>query len=613
MTTSDRTSLRRQLIAAVFATLCGLLTNAPPAHAAEMADAIVARPADARETARLHRLFEDYWNWRLTDDPALATYLGDARYDDRIYDISAGAYRRRFEKARHFLRRADGFRAGRLSAVDQLSLAILQRRLRLALRGEALHSWLEDSYLLPLNQMEGLHHRVLTLPATHPFASERDYENYLRRLRAVPVQIDHAIANMRTGIRLGVIMPKIVVDRVIQQLGVAGEANVDAHPLSEPLSRFPSGIGGRDRARLKAATERQISSAVAPAFLKLHRFMVEEYLPKAPAAVTLPGGPALRDYLIEVNTTTTMSAGEIHDLGLAALETAVTERAEFVRGLGFGGTPVEFNQRLQTDMSLRLVEPAAVEAEIRASLSVIEKRLPELFLEVPPVSAALRQVEAYRAKSFPMGAFFPGSIDGKRPGTFYYNMVDGGAAGVRRFALPNLAFHESLPGHQFQSSYSRLNRGLPSFRRFGGNSAYNEGWATYAERLADEVGAYPDANARNFYLSAQVWAYVSVVAQTGFYAKGWTPEETHAFMRRYLPTSEERFQLFLSRSISLPAQGLGYSVGALTIQRLRERSERELGKRFDKRAFHDVVLRDGGVPMDVLTELVEKWIAEQKR
>lgn len=608
MSAIGQSSLRVRVMTSVFLTLCISLVSA--SSWAEETSAVIPR-ASSREAAKAQRLFADYWSWRLADDPHLATFVGDNRYDDRLYDISAAAYRGRFDAARRFLERADAIRPDRLTASDQLSLTILQRQLRLALRGELLHSWLEDTYLLPLNQMEGLHHRVLTLPVNHPFASARDYENYLRRLRAVPAQIDHAIANMRRGIALGVVAPRVVVDRVIPQLDAA--ATAAANPLSEPLSRFPASIGSADRARLKAATEREISRSLAPAFRKLQRFITEEYLPHSPAAVTMPGGRALIDYLIEVRTTTRLTAEQIHELGLGAVETAAAARAEFLKQLGFTGTPVEFNQKLQSDKTLRLLDQASVEAEIRASLAAITPRLPELFRDLPPFDFILQPVEPFRARSFPLGAFFPGSMDGKRPGTFYYNMHDAGTEGVRRFMLPTLAFHEVALGHHLQSVYSRTNRGLPAFRRFGGNAAYNEGWATYGERLADEVSAYPDANARSFYLSSQVYAYASVVAQTGLYAKGWTSEETYAFLRRYIPMSEERFQMFLGRMFSLPAQGLGYSIGALTIQRLRERAERELGARFDKREFHDVVLRDGGVPMDVLEELVEQWIARTRR
>jgi len=604
------TNKRLRIVITAFLTLCVLPASAPPAVAAETTR--VSPRAKARETNRLQRLLDDYWSWHLADDPGHATSLGDARYDDRIYDISMEAYARRFDKARHFLRRADALRPQELSAADRLSLTILQRRLRLALRGEPLHTWLEDTYLLPINQMEGLHHRVLVLPTTHPFASVRDYENYLHRLRAVPAQIDHAIANMRKGIALGVVLPRAIVERVIPQLDAAGSAGVDANPLYEPLSRFPESIGNADRARLSTTTQREISKSLAPAFRKLQRFMAEEYLSHAPAAIALPGGRALLDYAIEVRTTTKMTAEEIHELGLAALEKVVAQRAEFVEQLGFEGTAVELNQKLQADKTLRLLDEAAVEGEIRASLAAIETRLPQLFLDLPPIQTVLKPVESFRAKSFPLGAFWPGSIDGKRAAIFYYNMHDAGAEGVRRFMLPTLAFHEAAPGHQLQSVYSRTNETLHPFRRFGGNAAYNEGWATYAERLADEVGAYPDANARTFYLSSQIYAYVSLVAQTGLYAKGWTPDETYTFIRRYLPMPQERFQMFLARSISLPAQGLGYSIGALTIQRLRERAERQLGARFDKREFHDVVLRNGNVPMDVLSELVEEWIAEKR-
>jgi uncharacterized protein (DUF885 family) len=564
-----------------------------------------------RETAKAHRLFDEFWEDHLADNPGTATYLGDRRYDDRIFDVSEAAFKRRFRTARRFLARANAIDPALLADQDRISLEVLQWQLRLAVEGEPLHTYLEDNYLLPVNQMEGLHVRVLALPQTHPFETERDYLNYAARLRAVPRQVDAAIANMRKGMQLGVVLPRGVVERVLPQLDAGTVTDATTSVLYEPLARFPNAIDPKTRTKLTRTIERAIATAITPSFAKLQRFMRDEYLPKSRPGYSLadlPRGRELYDYAIRVRTSTSLSPDAIHALGLAKLEEIATERQQLVAQAGFQGTPVAFNQQLQANRELRWFDASLLERDIREQLARITPRLPSLFADLPVLDPTLRPVEAYREASFPAGAFIPGTVDGRRPPIYYYNTFNIASDGVRKFLVPNLSFHEVLPGHLLQFAYAQRNRALPPFRRFSGNAAYNEGWAAYAETLADEVDAYPDVAARSFYLSSQASLYVTMVAETGLHSKGWTRAQVAAFARQYLPMPDERLDLQIARWSIMPAQGVAYGLGALRIRQLRKEAELELGPRFDLRAFHEVVLSNGNVPLDVLTELVHAWM-----
>lgn len=576
---------------------------------------IAKKRSTQSEAAKFQRLVTDYWEDYLADNPGFATYIGDSRFDHKLYDISEKAYRRRYSTARSFLKRTNEIREKRLSRQDRISLKMLRRILSSAIEGEPLYSYHEENYLMPINQMEGFHVRLLTLPETHPFASLRDYRNYIERLRAFPFLVDAAIENMRKGIGLGIVLPKAVVERMIPQLESGITFDAKKSPLYAPVERFPQTVSAAERQQLTADLESEITTTVSKGFGKLLEFMKTEYLPKARsnfAFSDLPGGREMYAYAIKVRTTTNLSADEIHNLALSELEKITLERQKLINEAGFKGTASEFNQQMQANKALRWFDAPSVERDLRENLQFIEARLPQLFSDIPQVKYELKPVEAFRAASFPNGAYYGPSADGTRPGIFYYNTFNVETEGVRKFMLPNLAFHEVNPGHHFAAVYGRGNRDLPAFRRFGGNSAYSEGWATYAETLADEIGAYRDAYSRNFWLNAQISNYASIVAETGIHTKGWTREQAYAFIRQYLPMPESRFDLFLARWSVIPAQAIGYSAGAQRISRLRERAQKELGNRFDIRDFHDAVLSSGNVPLDVLSDLVEEWISLKK-
>ena len=576
-----------------------------------------AKNRDAARTSNrsLDRLFADYWADHLADDPVHAAYLGVHRYDDRIYDISEAAYRRRYATARAFLKRANAIADAGLSEQDRTSLKMLRRQLQIGIEGEPLHAYFGDHYLMPINQMEGFHVSLLNSPDMREFASARDYDNFIRLLKAFPAQVDAAIANMQKGIALGIVLPKAIVERVLPQLEMGIAADPKTSPLYKPISRMPASVSAADRQRIAAALEGGISASISPGYRKLLDFMKNEYLPKARSTFSLsdlPNGKALFDYAIKVHTRTGLSADEIHEIGLRGLEQITIQRQEHLKQIGFTGTIAEFNQKMQTDRSLRWYTAAEVERDLRENLEYIKPLLPRLFHPFPEVRYDMKPVEPFREASFPAGQYFAPTIDLTRPGIFYYNTFNVGTEGVRKFVMPSLAFHEVVPGHHFGAVLTRLNKKLPDFRRYFMHAAFDEGWARYAEELADEVGAYRDPYARNFWLNAKTFGFVGAVVETGIHAKGWTRDQAFAFVRKYLPTPEARFDVFMARWTTMPGYNFGYAIGDMKIRELRDLAQRELGDRFDIRDFHAVVLSDGTVPLDVLNDNVIAWIKATK-
>lgn len=571
----------------------------------------------ARASKRpLDQLFADYWANYLADNPGTAAYLGDHRYDDRLYDISEQAYKRRYATARAFLKRAKAISDVRLSEQERVSLEMLRRQLQLGIDGEPLHMYFGDNYLLPINQMEGFHLSLLNSPDTRQFTSDLNYRNFVRMLNGFPAQVDAAIANMREGVRVGIVLPRPVVERILPQLEMGITADPKTSPLYKPVLRMPASIPALEKQSLAEAVEREITASVSPGYRRLFDFMKIEYLPRARSTYSLsdlPNGRAIYDYAIKVHTRTGLSADEIHEIGLRELERISAQRQELLKSVGFAGTIAEFNQKMQADRSLRWYTATDVEHDLRANLEFIKPHLSRLFHVFPEIKYDIKPVEPFREASFPNGQYYAPSIDGKRPGIFYYNTFNVETEGVRKFMLPNLAFHEVVPGHHLGAVLTRLNNKLPDFRRYGGNSAFDEGWALYAEELADEVGAYRDPYSRNFWLNGRTFAFVGAVAETGIHVRGWTRDQAYAFVRKYLPMPEARFDVFMARWTSLPGQGLAYSIGNMKIRELRELAQKELGSRFDIRDFHYAVLSEGSVPLDVLNDNVLAWIKKTKQ
>ena len=434
----------------------------------------------------------------------------------------------------------------------------------------------------------------------HPFKTARNYEDFLGRVDGFVTWMDTAIANMREGIERGVTQPRVLMERVLPQLDAQIVDDPEQSLFYEPLRAFPASIDAETRQRLTVRYVDAIRTTIVPAYRRLRAFIVDEYLPRCRTTDSfgaLPDGRAWYRHAVRVATTTTLTPEQIHEIGLAEVARLRTAIGGVRAQLAASGEPSP--PRYRTVESL-VGGYASVRAEVEAAL-------PRLFARLPKAGYEIRPIEAYRERSMP-SSYVAASPDGSRAGVFYLNSADvRSAAGAA--VLRNLFLHETVPGHHLQGTLQRENRALPGFRRFGWYVAFGEGWALYAESLGVELGVYPSAWDRLFMLGAELFRAQRLVVDTGLHAKGWTRPQAIEYLGGPSADTEREVE----RYMAWPGQALGYKIGQLRILALRRKAEAALGPSFDVRAFHDEVLRDGAMPLDVLEAKIDRWVDRRRR
>jgi uncharacterized protein (DUF885 family) len=556
--------------------------------------------------ARLHALFDTAWAYDLREDPLLATEVGEQRYNDRLPEVSAEAELRRAAARRVFLERLRAIDRSALSDQDRVSYDILERQLQ-----DRIAEVEFRTYLLPLTADYGFHMGFAELPNRVPLATSQDYENYVARLRAFPRYVSEYVALMREGRRLGMTVPQVTL---------AGyEATIAGHVVDDvtrsvfwpPFDRFPPGVPEADRERLRAAGRAAIALAVIPAYRSFLTFMTREYIPGARTtlgASALPGGAAYYRFLVRRYTTLDLTPEQVHRTGLAEVERIRADMDDVIRRTGFEGDFAAFLTFLRTDPRFYAKTPDELLKEAAWIAKRMDGRLPALFITLPRLPYGVDPVPDHIAPKFTAGRYISAPVGGTRAGYYWVNTH---ALETRPlYALEALTLHEAVPGHHLQIALAQELEGLPAFRRFGAVTAFTEGWALYAERLGLEAGFYTDPY-RNFgRLTYEMWRACRLVIDTGIHAMGWTREQAQDYLARHTALSLHEVRTEVDRYISWPGQALAYKTGELKIRELRAAAERALGARFDVRAFHDAVLRNGEVPLSVLEELVREWIRE---
>jgi uncharacterized protein (DUF885 family) len=565
----------------------------------------------AAETAR--PLFDEYWEWVMREYPTYATFLGDHRYDDRLTDSSPEAVARRKAFFPAFLRRLDQVDGKQLSADDRTSLEVLKFRIvrRIAidkLFGSAPFSDL-DSWA-PVTQMDGIHHDLPELVKATRFASVKDYENYIKRLEAVPLVIRQLIERMQIALAGGWVLPKIAIARVPQQLEAQTDPEPEKSPEYSPFKSMPADFAPADRERLASTGREVIRDNVIPAFRSLKAFYEERYLPGARDGIgvsELPAGLPYYQALLGEATTTELTPRQIHDLGLREVSRIGARMDAIMRDTGFKGTRAEFQQFLITDPRFFFTEPEAMLAGYRDIAKRADAELPKLFAQLPrqPYGIrAMRPEEGDNAEHYTLGA-----ADGSRAGYFEANVNH--LKTRPKWSMETLLLHEAVPGHHLQIARAQEIHDLPQFRRNLGFIAYSEGWALYAESLGEEMGFYKDPYQKFGNLSAEMLRACRLVVDTGIHAFGWTREQAIDYMLSNAGLTMESTTAEVDRYIVWPGQATAYKVGELKIRALRAKSHSALGERFDLRRFHNVVIDGGSVPLSVLEANVDAWIAAE--
>jgi uncharacterized protein (DUF885 family) len=599
-------------------TLSLLASTAAVAQSGAPAAAAPAVPAAADDNphARLHRLFHDSDEANLARNPIAGMFRGDYRYaahlGDYISDEYFAAERAAAEADLAALRSID--RAA-LNPTDRLAYDVFkyQREDDLA---DVMPDMLALTAVRPINHFSGFHTFYPTFASGRgpaPFRNVEDYENNLTRHREFATGIDRAIGRFREGLASGVVETKLTIRNVIAQLDTQLADAPEASPYYGPMQTFPEAVPEAERMRLRAAYAAAIRDTIFPAYRRLRAFLQNDYLPHARDGVGLVhmrGGDRLYARLIRKNTTLPLDAEQVHTLGLSEVARIRGQMDEIRRRTDFAGTLPQFFEFIRTD---RRFEPASREWLRDHYYEIgrrVDARIREIFSTIPRSRLEIREVEAFRERNEAGGSYQDGTPDGSRPGIFYYNAYD--LPSRRISGMETLYLHEGSPGHHFQISLANENDALPSFMRFGGNTAFVEGWALYAETLWDELGMETDPYQRFGGLNDEMLRAMRLVVDTGIHAKGWTRERAIRYMLDNSGMSETEVTAEVERYIAIPGQALAYKLGQLTILRLRARAEQALGPRFDLRAFHAQVLMTGALPLTVLERKIDDWIAAQR-
>jgi len=570
-----------------------------------------ATPA-AAESARVQRIFDDYFEEYLKLNPVLATSIGDPRYNDRYVVSISPEVRAAGEKLeRDYLARIGTIDRNLLSGQDLISYDVFKSARERAIEGFRFH---DD--LIPLNQFYSVPNSFAQLGSGNglqPFKTVKDYDDFLKRVDGFAAWIDQAIVNMREGVGKGYTLPRVLAERVLPQL----DAHIVARPEDSlywgPVRNMPAAFPAADRDRLTAAYRAAIETKIVPSYRKLRDYMRDDYLPKCRTSVgldALPDGKAWYEYRVREITTTDYTPAQIHEIGLREVARIRGEMLGVMATVGFKGSLDDFFKFLNTDPRFYYTDRDALIAGYDAIRNRVNPQLPKLFEILPQADYEVRAVEPFREKSAAGGQYQAASEDGSRPGIFYANAYDLKAR--PKWAMEALSLHEANPGHHFQISIQREQKDLPRFRRFGGYTAYSEGWGLYAESLGRDLGMYTDPYQYFGRLEGELFRAIRLVVDTGLHAQGWTRQQVLDYIVANSATSEARRVAETERYMAIPGQALAYKIGQLKISELRARAEQELGPQFDVRKFHTVILADGALPLDVLEAKVDRWIAAQR-
>lgn len=570
-------------------------------------------PANA-EGAKLRAIFAAADEASLKRNPIEAIFRGDLRYADRLGDYLTPAYEAAEEQAlRDNLKALDTIDRAKLSPTDRIAYDVFKTDNARELKGYA-PAILRIAEVLPINHFQGLqtfYPEFASSQGAAPFKTVLDYDNNLKRNAQYAQVVDRMIARARDGMQRGIMPPKLVVRNVIGQLDNLLGKPVEQSMFYEPVTKFPDAVPAADRARLTAAYAAQVKDVLDPAHRRLRDFLQNDYLPRARDTVglsALPGGAAFYEQQIESNTTLPLKAEEVHQLGLSEVKRILAAMEAQKTAAGFKGTLPDFFQHLRTDPRFQPKSAQEIATGYQAIGKRIDARVGEQFALIPKTPLEIRPVPAFREKTDAAGSYQSGTPDGSRPGVFYYNTYD--LPNRYLWGMETLYLHEAVPGHHFQISLAQENESLPAFMRFGGNTAFVEGWALYAETLWPELGMETDPYQRMGGLNDEMLRAMRLVVDSGLHAKGWSREQAIKYMLDNSPMPESDATAEVERYIAIPGQALAYKIGQLTILKLKAEAKAKMGAKFDPRAFHAEVLDTGALPMPVLEAKLREWMGK---
>ena len=576
--------------------------------------AIVIRQADAQSAtldarrAELKRLLNDEWEHTLRWAPEFATMVGDKRYNDRLSDFSDQAIAENLDHERQALKKFEALDVTGFPEQEKLNHALMVRDLRETVESAQFKSW-----EMPVTQFGGVHLEYASLPSNVPFRAVKDYENYTARLHQLPRVLDEAVGHMRDGLRDNLMPPKYLLEKVAAQAQQIADTPLNKSSFTAPLRKFPDSISAADRSRLQASVEEAVRTEVAPAYARFAKFVREDYAPHGrlePGVWALPDGELRYRFAVHHQTTTDFTASQIHEMGLRSVAQIEQEMLKIAKSLGFDDLK-SFNAHIRQDPALHAKSGQQLLELYTKYRDQMYTKLPELFGRLPKNKLDVVPMEEFRAPDGVPADYSLGAGDGSRPGRINVNEY----APEKRLLLnvEAIAYHEGVPGHHLQFSIAQELTDLPPFRRFALDlNAYTEGWAFYSERLGKEAGFYQDPYSDYGRLQNEMWRAVRWVVDTGVHSKHWTRQQMIDFFHEHTAMDDQNIETEVDRYIAWPAQALSYKMGQMKILELRDKAQRELGTKFDLRAFHDAVLDQGPLPLDVLEGKIDEWIRTNK-
>jgi uncharacterized protein (DUF885 family) len=595
---------------------CATAPAAAPEPIASAAGPAAPPVAEKSAHDRLFELFKASDEAYLKRNPVQALFRGDLRYADRLGDnITDEYYAGEKAAAEADLAALKAIPRDHLDATDQLAYDTFDYTTKDELRAYQ-PDILNFTKVRPMNHFYGLHTFYPTFASGKggaPFNTLEDYENNLKRHKDFVTYIDRAIGRFREGEQAGVVETKLTVRNMIEQLNEQLKMKPEDSPYYGPVKQFPEAISAADRARLTKEYRAAITDELFPVLTRLRDFLKNEYLGNAREGVGLmymKGGDNLYRYEVQSTTTLPMTPEQIHELGLKEVERITAEMEKVRHEVGFKGTLHQFFEHMRSAKQFQPKSRDSLTQDYYRIGRTVEAKIPTYFSTVPKASLVIKPYDPFREKFEAGGSYEQGTPDGSRPGTFYFNAYD--LPSRSTWGETTLFLHEGEPGHHFQISLAQENEALPAFMRFGGNTAYVEGWALYAETLGYDMGLYRDPYQRFGTLNDEMLRAMRLVVDTGIHSKGWTRDQAIKYMLDHSGMGRTDATAEVERYIAIPSQATAYKVGALTIQRLRDKAKAELGDRFDIREFHAQVLNTGALPLQILEQKIDRWIAAKK-
>ena len=596
------------LVLAVAVALAGGSGISCTAFAAPQTDAAKAES----KAQTLNRLYGEYWEELLRLNPIQATFQGDPRYNDQLPNFLTEESRRENHAfIERWLRKIETIGDTGLSGQDLLSYEIFVKNAKDSLEGEKF-----PGYLMPIDQFTNLGGLAAQLGSgtnAQPFKTVKDYDDWRARGSKLAPIFDQAIANMREGMRTGVVQPKALMAKVLPQFDALIADKAEDTLFWGPIKNLPATFSDADKARITAEYRTMIEKEIMPSYRRMREFIAKDYLPACRDTAgmgDLPNGQAWYAFNAYQSTSTRLQPAEIHQIGLGEVTRLHGEIRKVMQQVGFKGSMQDFFKYVNTHKKFEFASEDALLAHYRSIEATLEPGLNRMFNLKPQAGFEIRPIEAFRAKSAAGGQYQSPSEDGSRPGIFYVNTYE--LPSRKTWDSEDLFLHEAKPGHHFQLAIQQELKGLPNFRRFGGETAYIEGWGLYSETIGKELGVLNDPYMYFGMLQNELWRSIRLVVDTGFHSKGWTREQVIKYMLENSATSETDAVAEAERYMAIPGQALAYKTGQLKITELRTRAEKALGTRFEIKAFHDEVLKDNSVPLDVLDAKIERWVDSQR-